>query len=379
MDIGILPIALALVLLGLVAVIVFLVRKQSSGSATGLNADQLMQQIHEMRRDMQSMTSQGRQEVQSRLDHIQKELTSNLTESQQSMQRHFAQSATVIRDVTEKMTTLDSTNKQILGFSEQLTSLESILKNPKHRGILGEYWLETLLSQVLQPTQYKMQYDLGIDGGGARLVPDAVIFIRDMIIPIDSKFSLENYNKIMSTDDPALRESLERDFKSDVKKRIDETSKYINPEKGTTNFAFMFVPAEGVYHNLVSSSVGAVNVNTRSLIEYAFEKGVVIVAPTSFFAYLQTVIMGLKALKIEESVKEIQRRSEELMRHLKAYEDYHNKLGKHIETTMRVYSSSSNELKKIDKDIYRISEGRAGKLLTPLAITREETLDEIQS
>ncbi|MBI5794224.1 DNA recombination protein RmuC [Candidatus Uhrbacteria bacterium] len=184
-----------------------------------------------------------------------------------------------------------------------------------------------------------------------------------MLIPIDAKFSLENYNRISQEVEAERRESLEREFKADVKLRIDETSKYIQPEKGTTNFAFMFVPAEGVYHNLISDSVGAVKVNSRNLIEYAFERGVMIVSPTSFFAYLQTVMLGLKALQIEDSVKDIQKQAEQLMRHMKAYEDHHNRLGKQLETTVRIFASSTQELKKVDKDIFRITAGTAGKQL----------------
>lgn len=214
-----------------------------------------------------------------------------------------------------------------------------------------------------------MQHQLGIDpNNGLKLVPDAVIFIKEMLIPIDAKFSLENYNRITQEPDAARRDELEKLFKADVKLRIDETSKYIQPEMGTSNFAFMFVPAEGVYHNLISADVGAVKINSRNLIEYGFEKGVMIVSPTSFFAYLQTVIMGLKALQIEESVKDIQKQTEQLMRHMKAYEEHHNRLGKQLETTVRTYSASSSEFKKIDKDIYRITEGRAGKELEPVEI-----------
>ena len=169
------------------------------------------------------------------------------------------------------------------------------------------------------------------------------------------------------------RGDLEKAFKSDVKKRIDETAKYVRPEKGTTNFAFMFIPAEGVYHNLIIDNVGSVQVNTRNLIEYAFEKKVVIVSPTSFFAYLQTVIMGLKALQIEASVKEIQKQAEQMIRHLKAYEEYHNKLGRNLETTYRAYTDSSKELKKIDKDIFKITAGTTSETqLLPIDIDRPQ-------
>jgi len=327
--------------------------------------------INELRRDIQTSTDRQRTEISGKMENLQNELTKNLTQSATTLQKHFSHTSTIIRDVTERLTKLDDTNTQVLKFSEQLQSLENILKNPKQRGILGEYWLETLLDQVLQPTQYKMQYDLGTDEkNGQKLIPDAVIFIKEIIIPIDAKFSLENYNRIMSENDPDKRKTLEKIFKSDVKKRIDETSKYIRPEMGTTNFAFMFVPAEGVYHNLIVSNVGAVEVNSRNLIEYAFEKGVMIVSPTSFFAYLQTVIMGLKALQIEESVAQIQKQAEQLMRHLKAYEEYHNKIGKHLDTTYRAFNTSSKELRKIDKDIFKITEGSAGKELEPIEIEK---------
>jgi len=305
-----------------------------------------------------------------KLDSMHEKMMDNMQQSSTTLQRQFKHTSGIVRDVTEKLTKLDETNKQVLGFSEQLQSLENILKNPKQRGILGEYWLESLLGQVLSPTQYQMQYQLGTDEKtGQKLIPDAVIFVKEMLIPIDAKFSLDNYNRISQETDPERRAQLEKVFKSDVKMRIDETSKYIQTEKGTTNFSFMFVPAEGVYHNLITSSVGAVKVNSRNLIEYAFEKGVMIVSPTSFYAYLQTVILGLKALQIEESVKDIQKQAEKLMRHMKAYEEHHNRMGKHLETTVRAYTASSKELKKVDKDIYKITEGVAGKELDPLELS----------
>ena len=324
------------------------------------------QLLHDLRRELQDSNRTHRVEMTQRLDTIHDKLMNNLTSNSDTLQKHFKHTSGIITDVTEKLTKLDETNKQVLNFSEQLQSLEHILKNPKQRGILGEYWLETLLSQVLAPGQYKMQYDLGVDENSKqKLIPDAVIFIKDMIVPIDAKFSLENYNRISKETNPEVCAKLEKEFKSDVKKRIDETSKYIQPGKGTTNFAFMFVPAEGVYHNLITAQVGSVQINTRNLIEYAFEKQVMIVSPTSFFAYLQTVILGLKALSIEDSVKEIQKHAELLMRHLRAYEDHHNRVGKHLQTTANAYKASSKELGKIDKDIYRITDGVAGKELKP--------------
>src|SRR3989338_5100208 len=203
------------------------------------------------------------------------------------MQNQFGESAKIIRDVTERLTKLDETNRQVVNFADQLQNLQDILKNPKKRGILGEYYLETVLKNVLRflknvlpPGSYQMQYAFP-DG----LIVDAVVFVKDKIIPIDSKFSLENYNRLVEEKNPSDREKLERAFRNDLKLRIDETSKYVKPEEGTMEFAFMFIPHEAIYYDLLVAQVGAVKVNTRDLIEYAFkEKKVIIVSPTSFLA-----------------------------------------------------------------------------------------------
>jgi DNA recombination protein RmuC len=174
----------------------------------------------------------------------------------------------------------------------------------------------------------------------------------------------------MEESDPVLRSQIEKEFKADVKLRIDETSKYIKPEEGTTDFSFMFIPAEGVYYNLLVYNVGTVNVNTQDLVEYAFSKHVIIVSPTSFYAYLETVLQGLKQQKVEENIKIIMGRIKDLNRHLQAYEEQMNRLGKNLETTVNSYNAASKEFKKVDKDIYRITEGESGGSIEPLLIDR---------
>src|SRR4030042_2632280 len=189
---------------------------------------------------------------------------------------------------------------------------------------------------------------------------DAVVFVKEKIIPIDSKFSLENYEKILNTSDVDLREKLESQLRNDLKTRIDETSKYIKVSENTMYFAFMFIPAEGIYYDLLINQVGAIKVNTRDLIEYAFkEKHVIIVSPTSFFAYLQTVLQGLRALQIEESAKEIRKYVEMLQKHLMSYEEYLQKLGNNLGTTVNMYNKAYKEFGKIDKDVFKIT-GKTG-------------------
>ena len=289
--------------------------------------------------------------LQNQINELTRAVDTKMGESTKIMQHQFGESAKLVRDVTERLTKLDETNRQVMGFTEQLQNLQDILKNPKQRGILGEYYLETLLKNVLPPGSYQMQYPFK-DG----TIVDAVVFVKEKIIPIDSKFSIENYNRLVEERDAAEKERLEKLFKQDLKNRIDETAKYVKPEEGTMDFAFMFIPHEAIYYDLLVAQVGAVKVNTRDLIEYAFkEKHVIIVSPTSFLAYLQTVMQGLKALQIEESAKEIRQRVEELGRHLMSYEDFMNKIGKNLGTTVSAYNSASKEFKKIDKDVMRIT------------------------
>ena len=269
----------------------------------------------------------------------------------ESLKHQSTESFNIIRDITEKLTRLDETNKQVVSFADQLQSLQDILKNPKQRGILGEYYLETLLKNVLPPGSYEMQYPFS-DG----TILDAVVFVKDKIIPIDSKFSLENYNRLVEEKNQAEKERLEKLFKEDLKKRIDETAKYVKPGEGTMDFAFMFIPHEAIYYDLLISQVGAIKVNTRDLVEYAFkEKHVIIVSPTSFLAYLQTVLQGLKALQIEESAKDIKKNVESLQKHLRSYQEYQEKLGNALSTTISHFNNSSKEFKKIDKDVVRIT------------------------
>lgn len=302
-------------------------------------------------------------EIQNNLKQQDKSINDQMNKSRdvmtQSLEKQFQSTSRMVKDlmesskaVTQTLTKLDETNKQVVGFAEQMKSLENILKNPKQRGILGEFFLENMLSNQLPPTHFKMQYSFA--NGEA---VDAAIFVRDKVIPVDAKFSLENYNRLMEEKDALVRDKAEKDFKSDLKKRIDETAKYVRPDEGTTDFAFMFIPADGVFYNLLSYKVGTLDVNTHDLIEYAFKKHVIMVSPMTFYAYLQTVMQALKALEIENSAREIQKRVGDLGRHLNAYEDYMRKLGGHLSTTVNSYNHAGKEFGKIDKDIVRITEG----------------------
>ncbi|MBI4132627.1 MAG: DNA recombination protein RmuC [Candidatus Sungbacteria bacterium] len=324
------------------------------------------------RRAMRPEENQPLLMLQNQINEISRMIDSKMLESTKLMQTQTSEISAnmqrIIRDITERLVKVDEGQKQVVNFADQLKNLQDILKNPKQRGVLGEYYLETVLKNVLPPGAYQMQYPFR-DG----TIVDAAIFVKDKVIPVDSKFSLENYNRLVEARDPAERERLERVFRQDLKSRIDETAKYVKPSEGTMDFAFMFIPAEAVFYDLLVNKVGVVE--AQDLIEYAFrERHVIIVSPTSFLAYLQTVLQGLRGLQIEESAKEIRKRVEELSRHLSSYETYMRKLGTHLGTTVNMYNTAYRELGKVDRDVLRIT-GKSPEL-EPVALEKPAAGEE---
>ncbi|OGZ09542.1 MAG: hypothetical protein A3D67_03855 [Candidatus Lloydbacteria bacterium RIFCSPHIGHO2_02_FULL_51_22] len=294
---------------------------------------------------------------------LDRRLGESTREMRESVHSQFSESQKLIREITAELTHVKETSRQVAGFAEQLQSLQDVLQNPKQRGVLGEYYLETVLQNVLPPGRFQMQYAFP-DGE----IVDAVIFLeKGKILPVDSKFSLENYNRIIETREEVARERHIKAFKQDIKNRIDETAKYIRPHEGTMDFAFMFIPSEGVYYDLLVGQVGSIS--SRDLIEYAFrQKKVIIVSPTSFMAYLQTVLQGLKSLEIEGRAQEIIKRVGELGRHIEGYDTYMHKLGNSLQTTVGHFNTAHKELKKIDKDVMRIADKDAG--VEPLVLDK---------
>ncbi|MBM3257113.1 MAG: DNA recombination protein RmuC [Candidatus Liptonbacteria bacterium] len=303
----------------------------------------------EMHREKEAKPDQSLLLLQNQINELSRVLDNRLGDSAKAIQTHFGESTKLIREITQELVRVGEGQKQVLSITDQLKNLQDILKNPKQRGVLGEYYLETALRNVLPPGSYQMQYPFK-DG----TIVDAVIFHQGKIIPIDSKFSLENYTRILDSKTDADRKKFEEAFRGDLKTRIDETSKYIKPTEGTIEFAFMYIPSEGIYYDLLVNKVGAVA--ARDLLEYAIaEKKVVPVSPTSFAAYLQTILMGLKQAEINKSADEIRKRVGDLGRHLMSFEEYMKKLGVQLGTASKTYSKAYQELRKIDKDVLKIS------------------------
>ncbi|HPR09700.1 MAG TPA: DNA recombination protein RmuC [Candidatus Saccharibacteria bacterium] len=293
-------------------------------------------------------------------DHMQAQVADRLDKSQSlmmgSLQKQSSETNKIITEITRNLTELKDSNKRVVDVADELKTLQNVLQNPKQRGGLGEYYLDTVLGNVLPPHIYETQYKFK-DGE----IVDAIIKLdKGRILPIDSKFSLENYNRLVEEKDKTQREVLVKLFKSDLKNRIDETSKYIRPRENTLDYAFMFIPSEAIYYDLLVNNVGATGTNARDLIEYAFiDKKVIIVSPTTMLAYLQTVMQGLKSLQIEEQAKDIQKRVGDLGKHIQAHETYMQKLGNALGTTVNHYNAAHKNLGRIDKDVVRIADTTA--------------------
>ncbi len=283
-------------------------------------------------------------------EKVSEKLERNNFQIQNSMAKQISESSKIVEEVSKRLTKLDETNNRVVNVADELKTLQNALQNPKQRGVLGEFYLEQVLENVLPPNAFEIQYKFK----NGEIVDAAIFLDKNKILPVDSKFSLENYNRMVESEGEE-RKILAKRVRDDLKMRIDETSKYIRPDENTMDFAFMFIPSESLYYDALTGVVGSQG-SERDLIEYAFrDKRVIVVSPTSFMAYLQTVLQGLKSLKIEEQSKEIQKRVGQLGVHISKYEDLMQRLGRSLGTTVNHFNNAHKELGKIDKDIVKIS------------------------
>ena len=351
MEITLLFIAVLLVL----GLIIYYMRSNKNNSLDKLMiqlTNNLSNDIQNIRKEVSQNSEKNRTEIETKLSEINKEINNYHKISKEDIQKQFTESNKVIKDVTEQLGKIKGTNEQVLNFANQMKSLEKILSNQKQRGILGEIQLENLLANVLPPDLFQMQYSF-LNGESV----DAIVKVGELIIPVDAKFSLDNYNKMIESSDNSEIKILERKFKDDIKNRIDETSKYIRPNEKTTDYAYMFIPADGLYQDLLNSRVGSLKINSKDLVSYAYSKKVMIVSPMSLFPMLQITVKALHNLKVEKSIHDIMMNIDKLSNHLNSYQNSHNRLGKSLSAAVNHYNDSSKEFGKIDKDVIKISDG----------------------
>lgn len=264
-----------------------------------------------------------------RLTSVSKRVDEQLNSSVSLAQDHMNTSNTLVADVATKLAGIEYSQRQVLGLTEQIRNLELIFKNPKRRGILGEMMLAEQLREILPADAYVLQYRFP---NGT--IVDAVIKMRDLLIPIDAKFPLENFGD----------EAREREFFRDVKLRIDETSQYILSGERTSEFAFMYVPAEGVMEKLLQEDI----------VRYACDRKVMLVSPLTFFAYLQTVIHGLNALKIEAKTKEVLAQLGKVQTAIVQWQECFEKVGRNLALAEQAYEQANKVSSKIEVNISRL-------------------------
>ncbi len=365
-----------LMLLGLTGTILWLFVNKGGGNSEEavLMQERQMMQVESLQKQLEISNSHLVEMMRSMENKVLGSEREQARKSEfqfQESQKQFDSAQKLIRDITKEITEVKEGNKQVLTMTEQLSNLEKVLTNQKQRGNWGESSLQLILSNFLSDDNFQMQFMF--QNGEA---VDAVIKIQDKILPIDSKFSLDNYQRAIDTDNEDDRKFHGDEFKKDLKLRITETAKYIRENENTLPIAFMFIPSEAIYYDLLAGEQSRIKVNTQALIEYAQKQRVFIVSPTSILAYLHLVLSGLKAFKVEENAKQIQKKVEDLGTHILKFEEGYKKLGNSLGAVVNHYNSSYTQLKNIDRDVYKITDGEAGKKIEVEKIDRPQNILE---
>jgi DNA recombination protein RmuC len=315
----------------------------------------MQQQMDQLRGQMSDGLNKNISLLTEQLRMINEQVSQQLQLVNQQLQNSSGQigqrldtAAKVIGEVRENIGKLSRASEQIYEVGKNIASLQEILRPPKLRGGLGEQFLGELLSQILPPEFFSLQHQFA---SGERV--DAVIRLGERLVPIDSKFPLENFRRIVESKTDEERTGHQRVFSRDVKKHIDDiASKYIVPQEGTYDFALLYIPAENVYYETITKdeSFG----EEKAILSYALKKKVIPVSPNSFYAYLQVIILGLKGLKIEEHAHEIQSLLVGLGKDLKDFQEDFRLVGKHVTDARNRFDEAKSRLEKFSFKLEQI-------------------------
>lgn len=341
---------LPLIIGAIVVIALFVMQNRQLNKLT----DELNRKTEANNKDTQKKIDEVFYHINDKIDRNNENVQHSIAEQLNSSRKQMTESQKVISDISARIAAINKTNEQVVNVADELKTLQAVLQNPKQRGVFGEYYLDTVLGNILPPGTYQTQYKFK-DGE----IVDAVVFLdKGKILPIDSKFSLENYNRMVAATNKSERELYAKKVSADLRGRIDETSKYIRPTEKTMDFAFMFIPSESLYYDMLINKVGTAS-SERDLIEYAYrDKHVIVTSPTSFMAYLQTILQGLRSLEIEKDAQEIQARVAKLGQHIDAFDANMTKLGNALGTTVSHYNTAYKNLAQIDKDVVKITTGK---------------------
>ncbi len=281
--------------------------------------------------------------ISSQVNERLNQMTQSIQEANKVIAQNLGSTTTVFGNVKEQLGKLEKTNEHIVEISKDISSLQELLRAPKFRGQMGETLLENLLSQVLPKEYYSMQYRF--KSGDA---VDAAIHLGERIVPVDAKFSLENFQKMLDVSDEQQKSAYRRRFIQDVKNRVDEVaSKYILPGENTYDFALIYIPAENVYYESIIK---------EDLLDYFVAKKVIPVSPNTFYAYLQVICLGLKGLKVEENAKLILRNLGALSVDINKFKEEFDILGNHIGNAKTKYDDSSRRLERFSDRLTSIQD-----------------------
>lgn len=303
------------------------------------------QESGEMLRMLNETFNQRLREINEQLNTRLKENASVMQESSRSMTDRLDKAAHFMGSVNEQFGKMNEATKHIADLGKDISGLHDILRAPKLRGTLGEFFLNDILSQYFPKDKFSMPYTFR----SGEKVDAALHLADDKIVPIDSKFPLENFRKMISTDDPIEAKKIKKLFISDVKKRIDEIARYILPDEGTLDFALLYIPAENVYYEVIVKDE-----DSDSLAAYAFKKRVIPVSPNNFFVYLQTVLIGLRGMQIEKNAHEIQGSLVRLKGDFIRFNDAFEIVGGHITNANNKYEEAKKRLDKLGNKIEMI-------------------------
>ncbi|MCK4264474.1 MAG: DNA recombination protein RmuC [Candidatus Aminicenantes bacterium] len=281
------------------------------------------------------------------------QLTQNINQQLQNMSGQFQKTTghigSTIGDVKKGLGKMEEVTREVLEKAKNISNLEDLLRAPKFRGGLGELFLGDLLGQILPPAHYDLQYKFK-----SGEIVDAIVRIGSNLVPIDSKFPLENFKKYLSEENSKEKEDFRKKFVSDVKKHIDEIAKkYILPDEDTYDFALMYIPAENIYYETIlkDESFG----EERSIFSYAIQKRVIPVSPNSFFAYLQVIVLGLKGLQIEKSAKSIFQALARLQGDLSRFKTDFQMLGTHLVNAKGRFDDAEKRLERFSDKLEIVS------------------------
>src|SRR3989338_5341587 len=284
--------------------------------------------------------------ISSQVNERLSSMNQSLQEANKIISSNLSNATSVFGNVKEHLGRLEETNKQIYEISKDISSLQELLRAPKFRGSMGETLLENLLSQVLPKDHYSLQHRF--KSGDA---VDAAVRLGERLVPIDAKFSLENFQKALDTQDEQQKNSYRKKFIQDVKNRVDEIAqKYILPAENTYDFSLMYIPAENVYYEVIIK---------EDLFSYGMAKKVIPVSPNTFYAYLQVICLGLKGLKIEENAKSILKNLGMLSNEINKFKDDFNLLGTHLSNANRKYEDSQKKLDRFADKLINIKDTKS--------------------